>query len=324
MSLSTIKTVIFDNDGVNINSETLAMRICDDWLSDMVATFTPNSPLPKDYIYSNFAGKSTNKIASLILEEKSLPLKPIQEAYGFSDEDLENIKKKENLSPTDDIGALGFALADLITVATIDGFKKDLQGIYGITQAHKGVRDLVGAENVYLATTSRADRMDVSLEYAIDPATGENAGLANTFPEGKHRLSGYGKPNKYNLFFQLAEEAGEPIDPATAIVVEDSLSGVRYAKEGRPDIRVIGTAAADFFPDKAKHAKALTEAGASVVVTDIRDLPSTMEWLDTGLDPEKRPETFFGDVYSPADFNETNELDAKLQTGNAPKPPEVA
>lgn len=324
MSLNTIKNAIFDNDGVNINSETLAMRICDDWLSEMVVNFTPDTPLPKDHIYSNFAGKSTNKIASLILEERSLPLKSIQETYGFTDEALAKIKADEKLSASDDIGAVGFALADLITVATIEGFKKDLQGIHGITQAHEGVRGLVGADNVYLATTSRADRMDVSLEHAIDPATGKNAGLADTFPEGKHRLSGYGKPNKYNLFFQLAEERGEPIDPATSVVVEDSLSGVKYAKEGRPDTRVIGTAAADFFPDKAKHAKALIEAGASVVVTDIRDLPTAMEWLDTGLDPEQSPEALFGTTFTSADFDDENQPTIKVEVGNAPRPPEVA
>ena len=324
MALNTIKTAIFDNDGVNINSETLAMRICDDWLSEMVENFMPNSPLPKDHIYNNFAGKSTNKIASLILEEKNLPLAAVQETYGFTDEDLAKIKTNEKLSATDDVGAVGFALADLITVATIEGFKKDLVAIHGITQMHEEIRDLVGHDNVYLATTSRADRMDISLGYAVDPATGKNADLLNTFKEGIHRLSGYGKPNKYDLLFQLTEEAGQPIDANTAIVVEDSLSGVKYAKAGRDGLRVVGTAAADFFPDKEKHARALTEAGASVVVTDMRDLPETLKWLDTGLDPEQRPENFFAAVYAPADFDEANQLNTKLEAGDHPRPPEVA
>ncbi len=324
MPLNTIKTAIFDNDGVNINSETLAMRICDDWLSKMVEDFLPTSPLPKDYIYNNFAGKSTNKIAALIIEEKGLPLKSLQETYGFSDDDLVKIKADEKLAAGDDLGALSFALADLITIATIEGYKKDLKAIHGITQMHAEIRDLVGADNVYLATTSRADRMVVSLGYAIDPATGENADLLNTFKEGLHRLSGYGKPNKYDLLFQLAEEAGEPIDADTAIVVEDSLSGVKYAKAGRDGLRVVGTAAADFFPDKEKHARALTEAGASAVVTDMRDLPKALQWLDAGLHPEQRPENFLGDVYTPGDFDDSYQLSAKVEAGGKPRPPEVA
>ena len=317
MPLNTIQTVIFDNDGVNINSENLAMRICDDWLSQMVERFMPNSPLPQNYIYSKFAGKSTNKIAALIIEEKSLPMASVKETYGFTDKDLLKIKIAEGLAHDDDLGAVSFALADLITAATIDGFKKDLKAIYGITQMHEDIRGLVGEDHIYLATTSRADRMDVSLGYAIDPATGENACLLQTFKEGLHRLSGYGKPNKYDLLFNLAEEAGEPIDPNTAIIVEDSLSGVRYAKEGRDGLRVIGTAAADFFPYKEKHARELITAGASAVVTDMRDLPSIMKWLDTGLDFEQKPKALNGEVFTSADFIDENKLNAGVVLGNA-------
>lgn len=308
MTLKTIQKVIFDNDGVNINSETLAMRICDDWLSQLVETFRPASPLQENYIYNNFAGKSTNKIAAMIVDERKLPLASIQETYGFSDEDLASIKEKENLAANDDLGAIGFALADLITLATNEGFKKDLKAIYGITKMHADLRDLIGQENIYLSTTSREDRMVVSLGCAIDPETGENANLLDTFTEGLHRLSGYGKPNKYDLLFEKAEEAGEPIDQDTAVIIEDSISGAKYAREGRPNLRVIGTVAADFYTDKAAHAQALINAGASVVISDMRDLPKILEWLDVGLDLEQAPEELFGTVYSPSGF-----------TYNAPK-----
>lgn len=302
MTLNTIKTVIFDNDGVNINSEDLAMRICDDWIVNLVEQFIPQQPMPQDYIYNNFAGKSTNKIVDAVIRERGLPLDAMMAAYDLSETKLAHIKAAQNLSADDTIGAVSFALADLITLETIARFKQELKAIPGITEAHEEIRELVGAENVIMATTSRADRMDASTEGAVDPVTGKNARLAEFFPVGLQRISGYGLPNKYDYAFSLYEKNGTPIDTDGAIVIEDSISGVKYAKANRPEVRVIGTVAADFYIDKVGHARALLEAGASVVISNARDLPAVIKWLDSGLDISQKPENLEGAVYTPADF----------------------
>ncbi len=283
MALNTIKTVVYDNDGVNIDSEDLAMRIADDRVSNLVLQFSPSQPLETDYIYNKYAGKSTNKIVKEIIEERSLPLDEIKSAYQLqNDADIESV---------------AFALADLITIETNNRFKQELKAIPGVVEAHDAVRKLVGADNMVLATTSRSDRMNVSLDHAVDPTTGKNAGLSETFAEGARRISGYGYPNKYDLAFSNLN-----LDPSTTVVIEDSTNGAAYAKAGRPDARVIGTVAAKFYTNKDSQAKALLDSGADVVVSRMDDLPLALVWLDNGLNPNRQPTGFKGKVYTNNDL----------------------
>ena len=189
----------------------------------------------------------------------------------------------------------------IINFKTIEKFKKEMKAIPGVVEAHAEIAEMVGPDWVFLATTSRADRMNVTVEAAINPKTGENAGLSSVFREGFCRCSGYGSPNKYDAFFEKMRSTGTPLNIDAAVVVEDSTSGVKYAKSGRPNLRVIGTVAADFYPNKAEQAKKLIEAGASVAVSDMHDLPKALRWLDEGLDPSKKPD-FSAKVYTPEDF----------------------
>ena len=283
MALNTIKTVVYDNDGVSIDSEDLAMRIADDWVSNLVSQFSPLQPLETDYIYNKYAGKSTNKIVKEIIEEKSLPLDEIKSAYQLQNDT--------------DIESVALALADLITIETINRFKQELKAVPGVVESHDSVRKLVGADNMVLATTSRSDRMNVSLDHAVDPTTGKNAGLSKTFTEGARRISGYGYPNKYDLAFSNLN-----LDPSTTVVVEDSTNGAAYAKAGRPDVRVIGTVAAKFYTDKDAQAKLLLNAGADVVVSRMDDLPLALVWLDDRFDPNRQPDGFKGRVYTNNDL----------------------
>lgn len=202
---------------------------------------------------------------------------------------------------------MAFALADLITIETINRFEQELKAIPGVVEAHEAVRNLIGAENMVLATTSREDRMNVSLNHAVDPVTGKNAGLSKTFTEGARRISGYGFPNKYDLAFSSLN-----LDPETTIVVEDSTNGAAYAKAGRPDVRVIGTVAAKFYVDKDAQAAALLKSGADVVVSRMSDFPLALIWLDNGLDPDKKPERFQGKVYT--QFDLINSLERAIFT----------
>ena len=298
--LKTVALIIFDNDGVNVNSEDLAMRVADDFIVKMVNALS--TPLAPNHIYNNYAGKSTNKIVSEVMQGRSIDPTDLMIHYGFTAENIARIKEAEKLQgDTADREAVAFAVADLITVETIERFKVDMQAVPGVTEAHKEIAEMVGRDWVFLATTSRTDRMDVTLESAVDPKTGENAGLSEVFAKGARRFSGYGTPNKYVSFLKWHTENAMPLNTSTAVVVEDSASGVQCAKVASDDFRVVGTVAARFYEDKSAQAKKLLQAGASIVIDDVHDLPNAIRWLDEGFDSEKEPK-WVGKIYRANDF----------------------
>ncbi len=271
--------MIFDNDGVNIDSEDLAMRIMDDWGVAFIKHYRPDiteKELPKDFIYTTYPGTSTDVIVAKLIEKFNLP--------------VDQILKDNNAI---DVKDASVKLADRVTLATIDRFKVELNAVPGTTEALFKIREMFGAENVALATTSRKDRMDVSLSHATDPVTGENAQLATLFPEGDRRYSGYEVSNKYNKAFEILGW-----NPAESIIVEDSKSGVEKAMAGRPEAAVIGTVAARFYVDKESQATALLDKGAKIVISNMADLPMAAEWLRNDMAPQVKPE-FNSTVYVP-------------------------
>ena len=287
-----ITKIVTDNDGVNINSEDLAMRIMDDEAVKLIGQYRPEllTELPQDHVYKTFPGKSTDKIVKALIIgdwdktdqgniDRELPLALIAQDYGLTDN-----------ATIDDVST---HIADLITIATIERFSHELKSISGVTESWESLSNTLGADNLALATTSRADRMDVSLNHAINPETGENARLHTFFPEGTRRFSGYGGANKYDGFF-----AQSGWNPAECAIIEDSDSGVNYAKANRPDTKVIGTVAADFFTDKQAQASKLLSKGADIVISTMHDLPKAVQWLNDGMDPEKQPD-FQGTIYTP-------------------------
>lgn len=291
-----ITKIITDNDGVNINSEDLAMRIMDDEGIKLISQYRPELivELSEDHIYKTFPGKSTDKIVKALITgdwdktdkgnpERELPLALIAQDHGLD----------ENAS----VEEVSTHIADLITKATIERFTQELKAIPGVTEAWAALADKFGSENIALATTSRTDRMDVSLEHAINPVTGENAKLHEFFPEGMRRFSGYGGPNKYDGFF-----AQSGWDPSECVIVEDSDSGAAYAKADRPETKVIGTVAADFFSDKGAQAYKLMSKGADVVISTMYDLPKAVEWLNNGMTHDTKPD-FKGGVYTPQEMS---------------------
>ena len=288
----TIRKIVTDNDGVNIDSEDLAMRIMDDEGVALIRRYNPDTlnHLPADHIYNAFPGTSTDKIVKALIEgDLRLPAGKNPD-LGLALELVAQDHGMEGASVAD----VSTHIADKITIATIQRFSQELKSIPGTTEAWTNLSDRLGAENIALATTSRGDRMDVSVLHAVDPATNDNARLHEFFPEGQRRFSGYGGPNKYDAFF-----AQSGWDPAECAIVEDSLSGARYAKAGRPEVSVIGTVAARFYTDKKTHAAALIENGADIVISTMHDLPAAVQWLNDGLTPETKPD-FAGRIYTPA------------------------
>ncbi len=286
-----ITKIITDNDGVNIDSEDLAMRIMDDLGMELIRRYNPDTlnHLPADHIYTAFPGTSTDKIVRALIEgdlrlpagknpDLGLPLELISQDHGMEGASVQDVATH---------------IADKITIATIQSFSQELKSIPGTTEAWTALSNQLGAENIALATTSRGDRMDASVLHAVDPTTGDNARLHEFFPEGQHRFSGYGGPNKYDAFF-----AQSGWDPAECAIIEDSLSGARYAKAGRPEVSVIGTVAARFYTDKKAHAEALIDNGTDIVISTMHDLPAAVQWINDGMTPEKKPE-FSGRIYTP-------------------------
>lgn len=272
-----VKKILTDMDGVLVDSEDVAMRVMDSWGVALIKRYQPEAQIARDYIYKTYPGTSTDRIVDALIREFDLPEALIRQDYKIND--------------ADDVA---IALADQVTIDTIACFKQQLTIVPGAADAYRALVTQYGADNVGLATTSRKDRMDVSLAHAADPATGGNAGLADIFPAGERRRSGYDFKNKYDEAF-----AALGWNTAETVVVEDSLSGVSKAKAGRTDVMVVGTVAARFYEDKAAQAKALTDAGADIVISNIADLPKAVAWLDNGMNALARPD-FAGDVYVPA------------------------
>ena len=299
---SPVTQVIFDNDGVNIDSEHVAMQVMDDYGYNLVKRYCPDAALKRGEIYEEYPGNSTDKIVKILAKKFDLPINKIIEDY--------NVPADENYAEF---------LADLITIETNQKFMTHLEAIPGIQKTLKEIQEAYGEKNLFLCTTSREDRMDISLEYAVDPNTGEKAGLDKVFPKGLSRISGYGceqqgYESKYHLFLDLHPDC----DPAKAVVIEDSLSGVEKAISASPDFRVIGTAAAGFYKDKKAHAKELLDAGACFVVTDIADLPKAIEWASNGFDEDSAP-SFKAAVYREG-IDITLETERKIDTIPAPQP----
>ncbi len=271
-----VKKILTDMDGVLVDSEDVAMRVMDDWGVALIKRYQPDAQIAQDYIYKTYPGTSTDRIVDALIKEFDLPDALIRQDYHIND--------------ADDVA---IALADHVTIDTIACFKQQLKIVPGAADAYRTLAAQYGADNVGLATTSRKDRMDVSLEHAVDPATGANAQLAQIFPAGERRRSGYDFKNKYDEAFTALGW-----NTAETVVVEDSLSGVSKAKAGRADVMVVGTVAAKFYEDKAAQAKALTDAGADIVISTIADLPHAVAWLDNGMNALAKPH-FAGDVYVP-------------------------
>lgn len=272
-----VTKLLFDNDGVNIDSEDVAMRVMDDWGMALITRYKPESAPEPDYIYKTYPGTSTDRIVDALIRKFDLPVELIKQDYNLAD-DVD----------------VPVALAQAVTAETNKRFQAELKSIPGVTQAHEELRATYGAGNIALCTTSPKDRMDISLACAVDPVTGDNARLEEFFPAGEQRRSGYGHPNKYDEAFGVLGW-----NTAETVVVEDSLSGVSKAKAGRPEVMVVGTVAAKFYEDKAAQAKALMDAGANLVISNFADLPKAVAWLDNGMSATTRPD-FAGDVYVPS------------------------
>ncbi|MCQ2030004.1 HAD family hydrolase [Stutzerimonas zhaodongensis] len=134
-------------------------------------------------------------------------------------------------------------------------------------QAIPGVREaLIGIElPLAVASNSRLHNVESSLRRAglIERVAG-NIFCAEMVPSPKPA------PDVYLL---AAERMG--VAPGHCLVVEDSPTGVLAARTA--GMQVIGFTGASHIP--AGHDVALRELGVAAVISDMRDLPKTVEWF---------------------------------------------
>lgn len=283
--MSQIKNVVFDNDGVNINSEDIAVGDAVSFIYTLLKNHGGENA--KKITYGDIAlrikGHSSDVVLSDIINEFGIEESELCQTY--------NIPKDEDVVSY---------LSEQHTLRVIDMFENGQLFVFsGFQETMDKVCD---THSLGLCTASRADRMDAT-EYALDPETQENAGWANYFPKGNLRFSGHNLPNKYMSFF----ETNPNFKPEETVCVEDSDSSVKKAIAAGAH-SVIGSAYSDFQTldqdgnfsrDKQlAEIRKLLEAGANIVITDFRDIPTAVEWINAGMSMHSKiTSEFKGDVY---------------------------
>ncbi|GEO13080.1 HAD family hydrolase [Microvirga aerophila] len=211
--------LIFDCDGVLVDSEVLSCQVDADLLTSL------GMPYTADEIARQFVGVSLKDMIARIAAEHGRPL------------------------PAD--------FGERINRTLFARFETDLRPI-------PGVRDAILAlpHRRCVASSSTPDRIALSLRVT---------GLSDLFD---HLFSSVqvprGKPAP-DLFLHAAKQMG--FAPADCLVIEDSIAGVQAARAA--GMKVIGfTGGGHCGP---QHGERLREAGASLVVEQMSDLPSAVQ-----------------------------------------------
>lgn len=285
--MNAIKRIIFDNDGVNIDSEHIAMQDMAEFGYAMAARYIDleTAGLKENDIYVDYKGMSSNDIVGQLIKKFSLPEDAMSEDYNVPDgSDLCEF------------------LSDLHTKSVIKKFESgQLETLPGFKKTIETIRNQYGTDNIALCTTSRADRMHAT-QHAKDPETGENAGWADFFPDKDNlRLSGYGHANKY-IYFRAIHPDWEPEE---TVIIEDTAGSTKKAIDAGFE-NIIGIVASKFqcldddgnFNKQKQHEEInkLLDAGAHMVVTDYTDISSAIDWMNNGMNINHAP-TFNGQVY---------------------------
>ena len=213
--------LIFDCDGVLVDSEVLACRIDAEVLSGLGVPYTAEE------IARQFVGVSMKDMVARIEAER-----------GFS-------------LPKDFGGTVNRTL--------FARFEKDLEPIVGVREAI-----LALPFRRCVASSSVPERIALSLRVTGLAPLFDRVFSATEVPRGKPAP---------DLFLHAAQHM--ETHPSSCLVIEDSAAGVQAALAA--DMRVIGfTGGGHCGPD---HADKLRQAGASVIVERMADLPVTVQSL---------------------------------------------
>lgn len=222
--------IIFDCDGVLVDSEFLAAEVESKLLTDA------GYPIEPEEIAERFAGLTWKDILLQVEKESGIPISAqlIEESARLMDHKLRN------------------------ELNVIDGAEQ-----------------VIASLNYPKAVASNS--ISSSLKMMLEQSTLYDLFAPNIFSA---REVGSQKPKPApDVYLFVARHFN--VDPARAIVIEDSTHGVHAARAA--GMRVIGfTGGAHTYPG---HADKLTDAGAETVISRHRDLPAVIEamsvWSET-------------------------------------------
>jgi HAD superfamily hydrolase (TIGR01509 family) len=214
--------VIFDCDGVLVDTESIAIRVETEIFREL------GYPLDQEEIARLFTGKSADYQADWL-----------EARIG---RDLRNVYE------------------DLHAERMLAAFREGVEAIPGVKDA---LQSITAPKSV--ATNGIRERATYSL--TSTGLLGFFDGRLNTVEDVKHP-----KPAP-DLYLLAAAKAG--VDPASCVVIEDSATGVTAAHAaGMTVIGFTGSA-----HDRAVAANDLNEAGAHILLEDMRALHTALDWL---------------------------------------------
>lgn len=236
MNWDSVTAVLFDLDGVLTPTADVHMRAWEVMFTRVLdQQSAPQAPYTDADYYAYIDGKPRYEGVQSFLDARGIDLPPGQ--------------------PTDP--------PELATVCGLGNRKNEL--FNEVLQA-EGIRAYPGSVRLMDALQRRGIAMAVVSSSKNAPVVLRSAGIADRFRvvvdgtvAGHEQLPGKPAPD---TFWYAAEQLGQ--DPATCVVVEDAVSGVRAGAAGG-FARVIGV-------DRGAGRQVLTEAGADEVVRDLAEL----------------------------------------------------
>jgi HAD superfamily hydrolase (TIGR01509 family) len=216
-----VDLVVFDCDGVLVDTERLSVRVDGEVLADL------GLPMSRQEVIDRFVGRTED----------------------FWQAEISRLLGRE-------VSVAEFAAYDPWYRAA---FQAELTAIDGIAEAIDALDERGIATCV--ASSGTHERMEFTLGHTgLYPRFAGRIFSATEVAEGK--------PSPL-LFRHAASQMG--VEPARCLVIEDSRYGVQAARAA--DMRVVG------YSGSVISAAALHEAGASVVIDDMRKIPGLLDTL---------------------------------------------
>lgn len=242
-----IRKVFFDCDGTLVESEVLAMKVAIDIIANAVENAQPNTVIDRAYYVQEYAGWHFDEM-----------MKSFEQIHGVSF-DRAALSADKTLQTLEALKAVG-------PVEHMQECLANLSANYGLA----------------LVTSSEFDRVNLCVT---------QAGMDSYFPPG-HKYSAHDslpapKHKPAPDVYLLAKNNEGIASDSEAVAIEDSKSGVLSARAA--GLLVVGFVAGAHIPlkDKPTTALNLIAHGASIALSDARDIPAALLCLDGGPSPDK-------------------------------------